>query len=101
MAEIIDLKKYKKQHDIPLPRSPYYTLNATKEEIDEALQRAKEWLSDTRYSPMYAVLVGYKNIKTGKTKLLKEQHGFSTKDTFETAAGIKDHYMIGIVRKAR
>ena len=76
MEKITDLKEYKQKHDIPLPRSPYYTLNATDEELQEAVGRAERMMGfpfDYRGLPPYAVLLGYENIKTGKIKLLKSQ----------------------------
>ena len=40
-SKIISLKDYKRKHDIPLPRSPYYNLNATQEELDQAYRLAE------------------------------------------------------------
>lgn len=39
-ATIINLKDYKREHDIPLPRLPYYSLNATEDELNEAYHLA-------------------------------------------------------------
>lgn len=102
MGIIIDMKKYKREHDIALPRSPYYELNATDEQIEEALNTAAEYMNkpfDYRGMPPYAVIIGYENIKTGKTKLLKEIQIFPSKKSLETMAGIRGHYCIGLQQK--
>ena len=99
MGDIIYLNDYKKKHDIPLTNSPYYALNATEEQMQMAYLRAVELMKDERLSP-YAVLIGYKNIKTGKIKLLKEPRMYSSRNAFEDMAGIKDHYVIAVTRKA-
>ena len=102
--KIIRLKDYKREHDIPLPRSPYYNLNATQEELDQAYRVAAQGMKkpfDYRGIPPYAALVGYKNIKTGKIKLLKEISYYSSKSVFESTAGIKDHYVLALVQRAQ
>ena len=102
-ATIISLKDYKREHDIPLPHSPYYSLNATEDELNEAYHLAARRMRepfDYRGIPPYAALVGYKNIKTGKIKLLKEITYYSSKSVFESTAGIKDHYVLALVQKA-
>lgn len=102
MGDVVFLNEYKKQHGIPLPRSPYYTLKATQEQLREAYRLASELLEvpfDYRGVPPYAVLVGYEEIKSGNIKLLKRMHAFSTKKAFESMAGINGHYCIALVRK--
>ena len=103
-SKIISLKDYKRKHDIPLPRSPYYNLNASQDEIYEAFLIAAQGMKrpfDYRGIPPYAALVGYKNKKTGKIKLLKEITYYSCKSVFESNAGIKDHYVLALVQKAQ
>ena len=39
MGNIISMKDYKRQHGIALPRSPYYTLDATPEQIHSRIRR--------------------------------------------------------------
>lgn len=103
-CKIINIKDYKRKHDIPLPRSPYYTLNATEYELQLALERAAELMRephDYRGEPHYAVLVGYENKKSGKVKLLKQQICFPTEEVFESACpGIKGYYCLALKRKA-
>ena len=103
-GKIISLKDYKREHDIPLPRSPYYRLNATEDELDQAYRIAAQGMKqpfDYRGIPPYAALVGYKNIKTGKIKLLKEISYYSSKSVFESTVGIKDHYVLALVQKVQ
>lgn len=102
MAEIICLKEYKKKHDIPLPRSPYFSLNATKQQLHEAYLRAAEYLRkpcDYRGIPPYAAVVGYESLKTGKIKLLKEQCFYSSKDLFMRTAGLRGYKCLALVQK--
>jgi len=103
-SKIISMKDYKRQHDIPLPRSPYYTLNATEYEIRFALERAAELMQepcDYRGKPCFAVLVGYENKKNGKVKLLKQQICFPTESAYESACpGINGYYCLALKRRA-
>lgn len=102
MGDIISMKDYKRQHGIALPRSPYYTLDATPEQIQAALELAADELSkpfDYRGIPPYAAIVGYENMKTGKIKLLKEVVVYSSKRALETMAGIKGHYCVGLQQR--
>ena len=102
MGDVVFLNEYKKQHGIPLPRSPYYTLKATDNQLQEACRLASELMKepfDYRGLPPYAVLVGYEDIKTGNIKLLKRMSAYSTKKAFESMAGIKVHYCVALVRK--
>ena len=46
MAEIIVLNDYRREHGIALPRSPYYTLKATKRDLDIALERAAKMMNE-------------------------------------------------------
>lgn len=105
MGDIINLKDYKLKHGIALPRSPYYTLDATPEQIKAALEYAAEEMEkpcDYRGVPPYAVVVGYKNVKTGKTKLLKGAHIYPSKESLETMGGIgKGYCCVGLQQKSR
>lgn len=102
--KIINMKDYKRQHDIPLPKSPYYTLNAKDYEIQIALERAAEFMQEAHdYSgkPQYAVLIGYENKKNGKVKLLKQQICFPSEKAFETACpGINGYYCLALKQRA-
>lgn len=103
MGDVIYLNEYKKQHGIPLPRSPYYTLKATDEQLYEAYHAAAMLLSEyseNHETAPYAILVGYENIQTGHIKLLKQPPMFSTKEAFESMSGIRGHKSIAVVRKA-
>ena len=89
---------------MPLPRSPYYNLNATQDELNEAYHIAAQGMKrpfDYRSLPPYAALVGNKNKKTGKIKLLKEITYYSCKSVFESTVGIKDHYALALIQKAQ
>ena len=97
MGDVIDLNDWKKEHGIPLPRSPYYALKATEAQILNAVAKAQKYM-DSPLKP-YAAIVGYKNVKTGDVKLLKEMHVFSNQDAFEHMEGIRGHYCIGLVRE--
>ena len=89
MPQIVSLKQYKRAHDIPLVRSPYYTLNATKQEVYDAYQRAIAYLSLPvgKYSTPQIVLFGYEHQKTRKIKLLKNVVIYSDEETFRLDAG--------------
>jgi hypothetical protein len=97
---IINLNEYKKKKGIALPRSPYYTLDATKNQVHDALATAARSLDQGDYRRYAAAVVGYENIRTGKIKLLKGIIYFATKEAFESMAGIKGHRCIGLIRKA-
>ncbi len=103
MAEIIKMNDYKKKHGIALPRSPYSTLKASKKDLDEALEHARNIMEkpfDYRGQTPYAVVVGYENKKTGDIKLLKDYRVFSSKNVFEQSAGIRGHYSLGLVAES-
>ena len=99
MGDIISLAEYKKEKGIAAPRSPYYPLNATRAEIQAALERAAEYMS----APMngdglmpYAVLIGYED-QNGRVKLLKENCIYPSKEMFEQDAGRKNMKTIALV----
>ena len=103
VAEIIVLNDYRREHGIALPRSPYYTLKATKRDLDMALERAAKMMNeplDKQGLLPYAVIVGYENKKTGDIKLLKEYRLFSNKEAFASMAGIRGHYSLGLMQEA-
>ena len=97
MGDVINLNDWKKEHGIPLPRSPYYALKATSAQIQDALIDAHRRLEN--HSDCYAAVVGYENAKTGDVKLLKEMRLYSDQDTFERTAGLRGHYCLGLVRE--
>ena len=97
---IINLNDYKRKKGIALPHSPYFTLDATDEQVRHALENAAHSLNRDDYRQYAAALVGYENIRTGKIKLLKGIIYFGTKDAFESMAGITGHRCIGLMRKA-
>ena len=100
MDNVIYLNDYKKKHDIPLTHSPYYALNADREELRLAFERAFMLIQepiDANGTLPYAVLVGYENKKTGKVKLLKEMRMYPNKEAFESMAGLKGSYCLALV----
>lgn len=102
LTKIVDLKEYKREKGIALPNSPYYTLNATEEQIQEAAERVSLVLEqpfDYRGVLPYAVLLGYENIKTGQVKLLKQVCIYPNRKVFESSAGIKGHKAVALVNK--
>ena len=98
-SKVIDFNEYKREKGIALPRSPYYTLNATDKQIRLALRRAVMELNRPE-SSLYAAVVGYEDVKTGRVKLLKNLRLYSNSEAFENMAGIKGHRCVGLTRKA-
>ena len=96
---IINLNDYKRKKGIALPHSPYFTLDATDEQVRHALENAAHSLNRDDYRQYAAALVGYENIRTGKIKLLKEVVVYSSKRALETTAGIKGHYCVGLQQR--
>ena len=45
----------------------------------------------------YAVIIGYKNKKTGDVKLLKEMRLYPDKETLESEGVVRGHYCVGVV----
>lgn len=100
-SKVIDLNQYKREKGIALPRSPYYTLNATSEQLQHAYQRAADALNgEYGGGPYFAALVGYENNRTGRVKLLKEMRLYPSPEAFEAMAGIKGHKCVGLARKS-
>lgn len=97
MGDVINLNDWKKEHGIPLPRSPYYALKATSAQIQDAMIDAQKCMEN--HIDCYAAVVGYKNARTGDVKLLKEMRLFSNQDAFERMAGLRGHYCLGLVRE--
>ena len=91
ISMIINVKK------IALPRSLYSTLNATKKQIHEAYLRAAASMNED--TDMYAAVIGYENIKTGKVMLLKGLQLYPS-EVLQSMAGINDHKCLIIVRKS-
>lgn len=97
MGDVISLNDWKKDHGIPLPNSPYYTLKATDEQIEAALQSAARSMRG-RQDP-YAVIIGYKSKKTGDVKLLKEMRLYPDQETLEAEGSVRGHYSLGFIRE--
>ena len=101
MGDMISLVAYKKRKGIALPKSPYYTLNATKAEVSAALNRAAQFISkpmDYQGKTPYAVLVGYED-RDGRIKLLKEICCYPSREMFEMVAGRKSMLTLALVAK--
>ena len=86
----------------PPLHSKYYTLDATKEELQQAIERAEE----ARQKPIdcighdaYAVLYGYENTATGKIKLLKNPVTYRTRKSFKLQPGMKGHKTLAVVEE--
>ena len=87
---IVSLAAYKTEKGIVPPNSPYYTTNATQEQIQVAAHRAQEWFKkpfDFRGKAPYAVVIGYED-KKGRVRLLKSQPIYPTKSSFEATSGM-------------
>ncbi len=87
---IVSLAAYKAEKGIVPPNSPYYTTNATQEQIQAAVMRAQERFKnpfDYRGKPPYAVVIGYED-KKGRVRLLKAQLAYPTKSSLETMGGM-------------
>lgn len=98
-GNVVKLNDYKRERGIALPRSPYYTLNATKAQVNEALERGIERIQSPIGSCLpYAVVVGYENARTGRIKLLKEALCYSSKEAFESISGISGYRSIALIR---
>ena len=101
MGDMISLVAYKKGKGIAAPKSPYYTLNATKAEVSTALNRAAQLMAksmDYRGKTPYAVLVGYED-RDGRVKLLKDICCYPNRETFEMDAGRKSLLTLALVAK--
>lgn len=101
MGDIISLAAYKKRKGIASPKSPYYTLNATRAEVSAALKRAAQYmLTPMDYSGKkpYAVLIGYED-KDGRIKLLKENCCYPSREMLEMDAGRKSMSALTLVAK--
>ena len=101
MGDIISLAAYKKKKGIASPKSPYYTLNATKAEVSEALNRAAQYMMkpmDYSGKKPYAVLIGYED-KDGRIKLLKENCCYPSRELLEMDAGRKSMLPLALIAK--
>lgn len=99
MGDIVYLAAYKREKGIAAPKSPYYTLNATHDEISAALDRAAKLMSepvDRSGKTPYAVLVGFED-KKGRVKLLKQICGYSSREIFEMYAGRKGMMTLALI----
>ncbi len=98
-GSIVSLNDFKRERGIALPRSPYYTLNATRAQLKEALERGVERIKSPIGTCLpYAVVVGYENSKNGRIKLLKEAICYSSKEAFESMSGISGYRSIALIR---
>jgi len=98
---IFSLAAYKAKKGIVPPNSPYYTTNATQEQIQAAVQRAQEWFKkpfDFRGKPPYAVVIGYED-KKGRVRLLKSQPAYPTKTSPETMGGMATMKTVYVFRE--
>ncbi len=101
MSNIISLAAYKAEKGIVPPGSPYYTSNASNEQIREAVIRAKanfERPFDYRGKPPYAVVIGYEDNK-GRVRLLKGQIIYPTKRSLEEMGGMATMKTVAIIRE--
>lgn len=101
MSNIISLAAYKAEKGIVPPNSPYYTTNATEEEIHAAVLRAQEHFKspcDYRGVPPYAVVIGYED-KKGRIRLLKGQIAYSSKKALEQMGGMATMKTVYIFRE--
>ena len=97
MGDVICINEYKRRHGIAIPRSPYYTLNATQEQLSCAYRTAVLKMKQHK-NPPYAVLIGYENIKTGHIKLLKQIRMYSSQEAFESMSGIGGFRCVAVVK---
>lgn len=102
MGDIISLAEYKRKKGIAPPRSPYYTLKASRQQIDDAIHNAaaqlQNMISRNGSAPCYAVLIGYEE-KNGNVKLLKGLYFYPDKETFERCAGHRNQKAIALIAK--
>lgn len=100
MSNVISLAAYKAEKGIVPPGSPYFTSNATPEQIREAVRRAQVWFSqpmDYRGLPPYAVVIGYED-KHGRVRLLRGQIAYPTKTSFEAMGGMRTMKTVAVIR---
>ena len=100
MNKVISLAAYKAEKGIVPPRSPYYTTNATEDQIAAAVDLTEEWFSkpiDYREKPPYAVVIGYAD-KKGRIRLLKSQIAFPSKRSFELMGGMATMETVAVIR---
>lgn len=101
MNNVISLAAYKRQKGIVPAGSPYYTSNASQDQIHNAVERAKIHFSrpcDYRGKPPYAVVIGYED-KQGRIRLLKGQIIFPSKSAFEQSGGMATMKTVAVVRE--
>ena len=101
MSNIISLASYKKKKGIAPLRSPYYTLNATRAQVVEAVRRASDMLDEPLASTgklPQAVLIGYTD-KSERTKLLKNFSVYPNEELLEANAGRKSMRSVYVTKK--
>ncbi len=101
MGDVVILNDWKREHGIPLPNSPYYTLKATDEQIEAAIDAARRAMlspmSDRQWP--YAIVVGYKSMKTGDVKLLKKMRLYPSQEILQNTGLLQGHSCVGVVRE--
>ena len=100
MKKVASLAAYKAKKGIVPPNSPYYTGNATDEQIQSAVEHAIDYFDqnyDNSGMPPYAVVIGYED-KRGHVKLLKDVEIYSTKDAFEGMVGMATMKTVAVVK---
>ena len=98
MNKIVSLAAYKAEKGIVPANSPYYTSNATKAQILQAIARSRKWFENPRGEIPYAVVIGYED-KRGYVRLLKDQRMYSCKLAYETLAGMATLKTVAVVKK--
>lgn len=101
MSNIVSLSAYKTEKGIVPAGSPYFTTNATPEQISAAARRAHIHFSspcDYRGLPPYAVVIGYEDRK-GRVRLLKNQIIFPTRSSFESMGGMATMKTVAVIHE--
>ena len=101
MNKIISLAAYKAEKGIVPAHSPYYTSNATPNQINAAIEHAIESFPTYANSDgtlPYAIVIGYED-KKGRVKLLKSRAIYPTKEVLEMMGGKATMKTIAVMRK--
>ena len=101
MSNIVSLSAYRAEKGIVPAGSPYFTTNATSEQISAATERAREHFShpfDFRGVPPFAVVIGYRDRK-GRVRLLKDQIIYPTRSSLESMGGMATMKTIAVIHE--